>query len=60
MGIGDVLKFSLGTAFDTYSELMAASYQVGVNTVITISANDTITLNNVLKTAIVADDFVFV
>jgi hypothetical protein len=47
-------------AFDTYAEVMAAAVQVGGNVVITISANDTITLNSVAKTSLVADDFAFV
>jgi trimeric autotransporter adhesin len=60
LGATDVLHLTLGTAFDTYAEVMAAATQVGANTVITINAADTITLNNVLKTALVADDFSFV
>jgi Ca2+-binding RTX toxin-like protein len=60
LGIGDVLQLSWGAAFDTYAELIAAATQVGANTIITFDAADTITLTNVLKTALVADDFVFV
>jgi Ca2+-binding RTX toxin-like protein len=56
----DTLQFNLGTAFDTYAELMAAATQVGVNTVITISAVDTITLQNVAKATLVVDDFSFI
>ena len=45
----DTLHLTLGTAFDSYAEVMAAATQVGVDTVFTIDANDTITLHNVLK-----------
>ena len=60
LGVTDVLQLHLGTAFDTYAEIMAAATQVGINTLITIGTNDTITLNNVLKTGLVADDFSFI
>jgi Ca2+-binding RTX toxin-like protein len=60
LGATDVMQFSLGTAFDTYAEVIAAATQVGADTLITISANDTITLTNVLKSALVADDFLYV
>jgi Ca2+-binding RTX toxin-like protein len=60
VGASDDLHLTLGTAFDTYAEIMAAATQVGANTVITISTADTITLNGVLKVALVADDFMFV
>jgi len=59
-GVTDVLHLTLGTAFDTYAEVIAAATQVGADTVINIHAADTITLTNVLKTALVADDFWFV
>jgi trimeric autotransporter adhesin len=60
VGIADVMKLSLGTSFDTFAEVLAASTQVGANTLITFGAGDTVTLNGVLKTALVADDFLFV
>jgi Ca2+-binding RTX toxin-like protein len=60
IGVTDVLRLTLGTAFDSYAEVMAVATQVGANTVINISANDSITLNGILKTALVADDFLFV
>jgi Ca2+-binding RTX toxin-like protein len=60
LGVADVLHLTVGAAFDTYAEVMAAATQVGANTLISISATDTITLNNVLKTALVADDFSFI
>jgi Ca2+-binding RTX toxin-like protein len=55
----DVLQLSLGTQFSSLAQVIAASTQVGANTVITIDATDTITLNNVTKTALVASNFVF-
>jgi hypothetical protein len=60
VGIVDVLEFSAGSAFDTYSEFMSAAVQSGANTVITLDANTSITLLNVSKTALIADDFRFV
>jgi Ca2+-binding RTX toxin-like protein len=58
-GAGDVISLSIGTAFDTFAEMMAAAAQVGANTVITIDAANKITLSGVLKSALVADDFAF-
>jgi Ca2+-binding RTX toxin-like protein len=58
-GVVDVLELSLGTAFDTLAEVVAAAAQVGNNTVITFDANTSITLQGVQKTAFVADDFHF-
>jgi Ca2+-binding RTX toxin-like protein len=57
--ISDVLSLSLGTSFDTFAEVYAAAVQVGANTVINITANDTITLNGITKTSLVANDFSF-
>jgi Ca2+-binding RTX toxin-like protein len=56
----DVIKLSLGTNFDTFAEVIAATGMVGTNAVITITPNDTITLTGVNKTALVANDFLFV
>ena len=56
----DVLQLSLGAQFSSLAQVIAAATQVGANAVITIDANDTITLNNVNKTALVASNFVFV
>jgi Ca2+-binding RTX toxin-like protein len=58
--VDDVLRLTLGTNFDTFAEVMAVALQVGVNTVINITANDTITLNGVTKTNLVANDFEFI
>jgi hypothetical protein len=55
----DTLQLALGSQFSSLAQVIAASTQVGANTVITIDATDTITLNNVNKTALVASNFVF-
>lgn len=60
VGISDQIRLLLGTRFDSFAEVYAATTQVGANAVITISAADTITLINVTKTTLVADDFMFV
>jgi Ca2+-binding RTX toxin-like protein len=59
-GIADVIELSLGSAFDSLSEVLAAAVQSGTNTIITFDASNKITLNNLTKTALVVDDFVFV
>ncbi len=56
----DAIRLSLGTNFDTFAEVLAATAQVGSNAVITITATDTITLTGVNKSALVANDFLFV
>ena len=57
IGVGDLLHLSLGTAFDSYAEVMAATTQMGSDAVIHISATDSITLNGVLKANLVVNDF---
>jgi Ca2+-binding RTX toxin-like protein len=57
--IGDVLDLSLGSQFDTFAEVMARTTQVGANAVITIDANNTITLQNLQMNTLVANDFRF-
>jgi hypothetical protein len=59
-GIGDVIQLSVGTSFDTLAEVLAVAVQSGANTIITFDAANKITLTNVTKTALVADDFAFV
>jgi Bacterial Ig-like domain/RTX calcium-binding nonapeptide repeat (4 copies) len=56
----DILQLSLGAQFSSLAQVIAAATQVGANTVITVDATDTVTLNNVNKTALVASNFVFV
>jgi Ca2+-binding RTX toxin-like protein len=58
-GVGDVLRISHGTSFNTYAEVYAAAAQSGANTIITFNATTKITLNNVTKTNLVEDDFAF-
>jgi serralysin len=60
LGVTDVISFSLGAAFDTFEEVMAAVTQVGSNSLFTLDGNNTITFSNLLASALVADDFVFV
>jgi Ca2+-binding RTX toxin-like protein len=55
----DVIEFSKDV-FSAYAEVMAASQQVGANVVITMSATDSITLNNVNLSKLNIDDFKFV
>jgi len=55
----DVIHLMLGTAFDTYAEVMAVAKQSGANTILTFSATESITLLNVLPTALAAEHFVF-
>ncbi len=60
LGVGDVIEFSgFGVAFNSFAEVMAASAQAGANTVITIDASTMLTLHNVARTALAADDFRF-
>jgi Ca2+-binding RTX toxin-like protein len=60
VGIADMIKLSLGAAFDTFAEVMAVATAVGPSqTVFTFDANTTITVNTVAKIAFVADDFIF-
>jgi uncharacterized protein len=55
----DVLEFDR-TVFDSYASILAYSQQVGANVVITDSATDTVTLQNVVLSSLQADDFRFV
>jgi Ca2+-binding RTX toxin-like protein len=55
----DVIRLSIGAAFDSFAEISAAATQVGADTVITFDANTKITLTNVAKTSLAADDFQF-
>lgn len=61
LGVADVIRFhGFGTVFDTFIEVMAVTAQSGADTVIEIDANNTITLQDVARTSLVADDFRFV
>jgi Ca2+-binding RTX toxin-like protein len=60
VGVGDVIEFAgFGASFDSFTEVMAAATQVGSNTVIAFDVSNTITLNNVTRSLLVADDFRF-
>jgi Ca2+-binding RTX toxin-like protein len=54
----DTLQFN-STLFANFTAAMNAASQVGANTVFTIDANDTVTLDNVTKTSLTAGNFHF-
>ena len=54
----DTLQFN-ATLFSNFTAAMNAAGQVGANTVFTIDANDTVTLDNVTKTSLTAGNFHF-
>jgi Ca2+-binding RTX toxin-like protein len=54
----DTLQFN-ASLFANFTAAMAAATQVGANTVFTIDANDTVTLDNVTKTSLTAGNFHF-
>lgn len=60
IGGGDVIELSLGANYDTLGELLLAGRQVGANTVLTFGGGDTLILQNVTKSSLVAEDFHFV
>jgi Ca2+-binding RTX toxin-like protein len=54
----DTLQFN-ATLFSNFTAAMNAATQVGANTVFTIDANDTVTLDNVAKSSLTASNFHF-
>ena len=54
----DVIQFATAT-FANFADAMAHAVQDGTNTVFTDAGGHTLTLANVLKTSLVADDFTF-
>lgn len=59
-GAGDRLDFSrLGSAFNTYGEVMAVASQSGANLVFNFAAGHSLTLLNRTTAAIASDDFFF-
>jgi Ca2+-binding RTX toxin-like protein len=59
-GVGDMIRLTgLGTAYDTFAEILAAATQTGADTVINLGGANTITLAGVAKTSLSADDFAF-
>jgi serralysin len=57
-GIGDVIEIG-GGIFADFDAMLAHSRQVGNSTVIDLDANSSITLTDVFKTSLAADDFAF-
>jgi Ca2+-binding RTX toxin-like protein len=59
-GHGDVLKlYNFGTSFDTFAEVMTATFQLNNDTYILLT-DTTIILQNFLRSNLVADDFLIV
>ena len=59
-GVGDVIVLSgYGSAFDSFSDVLAASVQIGLNTQINLGSGNLITLVFVAKSSLSADDFLF-
>jgi serralysin len=54
----DTLNFN-ATLFANFAAAMSSASQVGANTVFTIDANDSVTLDNVAKTSLTASNFHF-
>jgi Ca2+-binding RTX toxin-like protein len=54
----DTLQFN-ATLFSNFTAAMNAASQSGANTVFTIDANDTVTLDNVTKSSLTAGNFHF-
>ncbi|MFL5224038.1 MAG: calcium-binding protein [Microvirga sp.] len=54
----DAIQFN-GGVFTSFDDLMAHAVQSATNVIITDASGDTLTLANVLKTSLVADDFRF-
>src|SRR5205807_533118 len=59
-GTDDKIDVSAFANIHTLADILAGAIQAGANTVINFGNGDTITLQNVLKTSLSADDFVFV
>ena len=54
----DTLQFN-ASLFANFSAAMVAATQVGANTVFTIDTNDTVTLDNVVRSSLTAGNFHF-
>ena len=48
------------TLFADFADVLSNAQQIGVDTVVTYDANNTITLNSVTLTDLAHDDFLFV
>lgn len=55
---GEVLQFN-SALFSSYAAAMADAKQVGANTVFTVDAHDSVTLQNVTRTSLTANNFKF-
>jgi len=58
-GGGDIIQLSLGTAYDSFAEVIAAAHQVDGHTVLDFGSHGTITLDGVALSKLAADDFLF-
>ncbi len=59
-GLGDVISLSLGSAFDTFAEVMAVATNILGGTLFNFGSGNTITVSGVTTASFVADDFLFV
>ena len=57
VGVVDVISLTGFTGVRTFTDVSSRTTQVGSDTVIDFGGGDTLTLKNVLKSALVADDF---
>ncbi len=58
-GLNDFIRLQLGTAFDSFAEVLARATDNGVDTTITLGGGDVIVLKGVLVSQLNADDFTF-
>jgi len=56
----DVIQLSLGAAFDTYAEVMSKATLSGINTILTFSATDILTIVAIKPSELTVDDFIFI
>lgn len=59
-GVGDVISLSLGSAFDSFAEMMAVASNVNGNTVFNLGGGNVITVLGVSVASFAANDFLFV
>lgn len=58
VGLGDMLRFD-STIFSSFEQVLAAATQVENDTIITVDENNSVTLSNVQRSTLTADDFGF-
>jgi len=56
---GDQIEVALGTAFDSFAEVMAVATQSGANVMLTFNSGTTLDLQNVSLGSLGAEDFLF-